>query len=132
NGRCSTHAQRLPRQASLAQEVARAEHGHDGFFPRRGHDRELYAAILDVEHAGRLCSLSEHDRATGEAHDATRHASRVKERVYIERRRRRSGEYLLSWHEAYYSRLCSRLTGAESAAAASIARTPTVSTRGCG
>ena len=36
DGRRRSHAQRLPGKAALAQEIARAEHGHDGLLAGRG------------------------------------------------------------------------------------------------
>ena len=43
------HADRLTRQASFAEEVARAEHRHDGFSARLREHRQLHAALLDVQ-----------------------------------------------------------------------------------
>ena len=68
-----SHAQRLPGQAALAEEIARAEHGHDRLLAGRGQHGELHPALLDVEHAVRLCPLGEDDGASRKSHGARRH-----------------------------------------------------------
>ena len=96
DGRGGAHAQRLSRQAPLAEEVARAEDGHHRLLPCRGQHGELHAAILEIEHAVCLRPLSEHGRAAAEADDAARHAGRLQERVNVERCRCRSDRF---WRE---------------------------------
>ena len=86
-----THPQRLSCQATLAEKVAGSEHGDNRLFACRRHDRELHAAILDIEDAGRLGALSKDGRTAGEAHDPARHTRRVEKRLNIK---------LLSWLSA--------------------------------
>ena len=51
DGRRRSHAQGLPGQAALAQEITRPEHGHHGLLAGRGQDGQLDSALLDEKHA---------------------------------------------------------------------------------
>ena len=91
DGRRRRHAQRLPGQAALAEEIARAEHGHDRLLAPRGQHRELDAAALGVEHAGRLGTLGEDDGASRKSHGACSDTSGLEEGLNIKGRRRGPG-----------------------------------------
>jgi hypothetical protein len=53
------HAQRLPRQASLAAEIAGSKDRNDCFFPLFGNNGDFDLALLDVENSVRHLALRE-------------------------------------------------------------------------
>ena len=65
DGRRRSHAQGLPGQAALAQEIARPEHGDHGLLAGRGQDGQLDSALLDEKHAS-LRPLGERRRRPSE------------------------------------------------------------------
>ena len=89
----------VPGQTSLAQKIARSEHGDDGFLSGGREHRQLYAAILDVQHARGLRPLGEHHAAARESDDPRGHSSRLQERLQVEREKRRFARDRLPSHE---------------------------------
>ena len=80
HGGRAAHANGLAGQAAFAEELARAEHAHDGFPARLGQHRQLDAALLDVEHVlARVALGEEDDVASPILDDLLRDPSRVKE-----------------------------------------------------
>src|ERR1700730_11001687 len=57
--RNSRYAQRLPRQASFAEESALSKDRNDRFFPLLGNDGNFYLALLDVENCVSRFALRE-------------------------------------------------------------------------
>jgi len=57
--RHSRHAQRLPHQASFANEIADSKDRDDCFFPLLGNNGDFNLALLDVENSIRRLSLRE-------------------------------------------------------------------------
>ena len=96
------HAHRLPRQAALAEEVARAQHRHHGFPARRRQHRQLHGAVLDVKHAVGRHPLGEGHRAASEPDDASRHARRLQIASNVKRRNRRPDGRLLARHDLHH------------------------------
>ena len=82
--RRAPHADGLTRQASLAEELARAQHRHDGFAARLREHRELHAALLDVQDVLARIALGEDDLASPILDDRFRNPRGVEEGVRVE------------------------------------------------
>jgi hypothetical protein len=76
----------LTRQAPLAEELASAEHRHDGFPSRLGQHRQLHVALLDVQDVFARVTLREDDLAAPIFHDLSCNPRGVEERLRIEGR----------------------------------------------
>ncbi len=77
-------AHRLPRQGSLADEVARFQHGDDGFLAGLGDNGEFYRAFLDVHHVLADVSLGEDGVLRLELRNGSCHAGGIEEGLDIE------------------------------------------------
>src|SRR5206468_5500637 len=83
--RRAPHPDGLPRQASLAEEVAGPHHPHDRLSSGRREHRELHTTLPDVEDILAGIALGEYHLASAILHDLSRGAPGVEKRLKVER-----------------------------------------------
>jgi hypothetical protein len=94
NGGCQS--QRLPDQASLAEEVARSEDGDDSLFALLRRDQDLDLALLDVEHRIGGRALLKNDPIRLEGGNGSTAIERGEKHVWVEFCFRLPGHWNLS------------------------------------
>ena len=77
-------AERLPGQASFAEEVAGAQHGDHGFLAGLGEHRQLDAALLDVHDAVGTVALRKDHLVRRILDDLLREPGGVEKRLRVE------------------------------------------------
>src|ERR1700747_1104631 len=85
NGRCSAHANRLARHASLAKKITRAKHRDHRFSSGTIYNGEFHAALLDVHDAIRSLALRIDRFVSPKFCDFSRYSRGVEENQRVER-----------------------------------------------